>query len=132
MSITGSCLCGAVTFEISGAFEGFFLCHCSRCRKGTGSAHASNMFSRTASLAWLSGKDKVRLYRVPDTRHQKSFCEQCGSALPRVEPDGVLVAPAGSLDGDVLVRPNAHIFFASRANWDDRLEDVPKVAALPD
>ena len=127
----GGCLCGAVTFEIAGAFEGFFLCHCSRCRKGTGSAHAANLFSRSATITWLSGEDKVRVYRVPDTRHQKCFCTDCGSALPRVQPDGMLVVPAGSLDSDVHVRPNAHIFCASRANWDDHLEDVPKLDAFP-
>ena len=41
---SGTCLCGAVRFEISGSFERFYLCHCSRCRKGSGSAHAANLF----------------------------------------------------------------------------------------
>jgi hypothetical protein len=45
-TVTGSCLCGAVSFEVSGAFDSFFLCHCSRCRKDTGSAHAANLFWR--------------------------------------------------------------------------------------
>ncbi|MCI3132528.1 GFA family protein [Phenylobacterium aquaticum] len=53
----GSCLCGGIAFEISGPFEAFFLCHCSRCRKDTGSAHAANLFSSTAKLTWLSGQD---------------------------------------------------------------------------
>ncbi|MGE0666000.1 MAG: GFA family protein [Sphingomonadales bacterium] len=129
---TGGCLCGAVTFQISGAFEGFFLCHCSRCRKGTGSAHAANLFSTAATVTWLSGEDKVKTYRIPDTRHQKCFCTECGSALPRVQPGStLLVVPAGSLDSGVDVRPNAHIFFASRANWDERLEDVPKMDTFP-
>jgi hypothetical protein len=129
---TGTCLCGAVSFEVSGAFEGFFLCHCSRCRKGTGSAHAANLFSRTAHVTWLSGEDRVKTYRVPGTRHQKSFCAECSSALPRVQPDlGLLVVPAGSLDSEVRIRPDAHIFFADRADWDQRLEDVPKVDKLP-
>ncbi len=127
----GACLCGAVAFEITGAFEGFFLCHCSRCRKGTGSAHAANLFSRTATLSWRSGEDKVRIYRVPDTRHQRCFCADCGAALPRIQPDGALVVPAGSLDSDVPVRPDAHICCASRANWDDRLDEVPRLDGLP-
>ena len=54
----GSCLCGAVRFEVTGAFESFFLCHCSRCRKDTGSAHGANLFSSTAKLAWLKGEDR--------------------------------------------------------------------------
>ena len=129
---TGSCQCGTVKFRISGAFERFFLCHCMRCRKDTGSAHAANLFSSTATVDWLSGRDNVRTYRVPGTRHEKSFCIACGSALPRVQLDGALVVvPAGSLDSPIAVRPDAHICCASRADWDAHLEDVPQLDALP-
>ena len=55
-SIPGSCLCGAVRFEIRGSLERFFLCHCRRCQKDTGTAHAANLFSATAGLA---AKDKT-------------------------------------------------------------------------
>ncbi|MEP7210377.1 MAG: GFA family protein [Alphaproteobacteria bacterium] len=129
---SGACLCGAVRFEISGAFDSFFLCHCSRCRKGSGSAHAANLFSATARITWLSGRDRIRTFRLVDTRHERSFCVECGSALPGLQFDGaLLVVPAGSLDGPIDIRPNAHICFASRAGWDERLEDIPKIDALP-
>ena len=106
---TGACLCGAVQFRISGEFESFFLCLCTRCRKDTGSAHAANLFLSTAAIAWLSGHDSVKTYRVPGTRHEKSFCTECGSALPRVQLDASVVVPAGSLDSAIDIRPNAHI-----------------------
>lgn len=121
----GSCLCGAATFQIIGEFEAFYLCHCGRCRKDTGSAHGANMFSSSATIEWLSGQESVRTYRVPDTRHRKSFCAECGSALPRVE-GGSIVVPAGSLDDATAIRPDAHIFVASRAEWDEKLEDIPQ------
>lgn len=128
----GACLCGAVRFEISGAFEGFFLCHCGRCRKGTGTAHAANLFSQGAALRWLAGERHLKIYRVPDTRHQKCFCTECGSPLPQMQRDGaLLVVPAGSLDTEVSTRPNAHICWESRASWDDGLETVPKLDSLP-
>jgi hypothetical protein len=127
----GSCLCGEVRFEIFGDFERFFLCHCGRCRKGTGSAHAANLFSSTAKVNWLSGEAKVKTYRVPSTRHQKSFCAECGSALPRVDSRGGIVVPAGSLDSALEERPDAHICVASRAAWDRHLEHVPQFDGLP-
>ncbi|SHF30519.1 Uncharacterized conserved protein [Kaistia soli DSM 19436] len=128
----GSCLCGEVRFEISGAFEHFFLCHCDRCRKDTGSAHAANLFSTTAAITWLSGQENARTFQVPSSRHRKSFCSKCGSALPDVQFDGgLLVVPAGSLDVDIDIEPNAHIFFAERANWDEQLEAAPKIDGLP-
>lgn len=128
----GSCLCEAVRFEITGDFERFFLCHCKRCRKGTGSAHGANLFSSTAKIRWLSGEEKIRTFVVPSTRHQKAFCSECGSALPRVPKNGtMLVVPAGSLDSAIELRPDAHIFVASRADWDHDLELVPHVDGLP-
>ncbi len=128
----GACQCGAVRFQISGTFESFFLCHCGRCRKDTGSAHGANLFSSTATITWLSGHDNIKTYRVPASRHRKCFCSECGSALPRDQVDnGLLIVPAGSLDSAIGIRPQAHICFASRAEWDAHLEDVPKLDGLP-
>jgi len=128
----GSCQCGAVKFQISGPFESFFLCHCSRCRKDTGSAHAANLFSTVAKIIWLSGEDRIKTYRVPESRHEKSFCSECGSAVPGIQMDGaLLVVPAGSLDTPVDIRPNAHICLSSRANWDDGLDEVSRLEGLP-
>lgn len=129
---TGSCLCGAVRFEITGDFDRFFMCHCSRCRKGSGSAHGANLFSATARLAWLAGADKVRTFHVAGTRHQRSFCTECGCGLPRQSADGrLLVVPAGSLDSDLALRPTSHIFVDDRAKWDEALETVPRAARYP-
>jgi hypothetical protein len=128
----GSCLCGEVQFEVLGDFESFFLCHCGRCQKDTGSAHAANLFSSTARINWLSGEGKIKTFRVPSTRHEKSFCSECGSALPGLQMNGTRIkVPAGSLDSAVAIRPNAHIFVANGANWDTRLEDIPRFVALP-
>ncbi len=133
MNYKGSCLCGAVTFEIEGEFESFYLCHCERCRKDTGSAHAANLFSSTARLRWLSGEDKAKIYNHRSEGHIKSFCSICGSALPNIQLDGaLLVVPAGCLDSDLNMRPQGHIFCAHRASWDNDLESVPKFDELPD
>lgn len=127
----GSCLCGQVKFEVEGAFDRFFLCHCTYCQKDTGSAHAANLFSFTGSLKWLSGQDKVVMYNLPSTRHTKSFCGTCGSAVPTSAGGKFIVVPAGSLDTVVTLKPTAHIFVASRAGWDHDLESVPSHDKFP-
>lgn len=122
----GSCLCGAVRFEVSGDFEKFYLCHCQHCRKDTGSAHAANLFSSVASLRWIAGEDRTTSFILPSTRHSKRFCSVCGSALPILQMEGqVLIVPAGSLDTEVAPRPDAHLFNSSRASWDKALEEIP-------
>lgn len=130
--VTGQCLCGAVKFCISGEFERFFLCHCARCRKDTGSAHSANLFSSTAKISWLSGEENIKTFRLSGSRHVKSFCSECGSALPFSHAnDGVLVVPAGSLDSPVAIRPDAHICVSSRADWDNDLASIERIDGLP-
>lgn len=129
---TGSCLCRKVTFEILGAFDRFFLCHCEYCRKDTGSAHAANLFSSTAKLKWLSGEDNIKTFDFESSGHIKSFCSDCGSALPNIQINGtLLVVPAGSLDCDVSIAPQGHIFVSHKANWDNDLHTVQKFDELP-
>ena len=128
----GQCLCGAVKFHISGAFDCFFLCHCSRCRKDSGSAHSANLFSSSATITWVSGEENTRRFRLSATKHVKCFCTNCGSALPFYqEADGVLVVPAGSLDCPIRIRPTAHISFSSRAHWDNDLTSLERIEGLP-
>lgn len=128
----GSCLCGKVKYEVEGEFESFFLCHCKFCQKDTGSAHAANLFSTTSKLSWLSGEEFVKTFNLPNTRHVKSFCVICGSSTPSVQSAGtLLVVPAGSLDVPVKLRPKAHLFMASKADWDEDLERLKKFDGLP-
>lgn len=126
----GSCLCGEVRFKVEGEFEHFYLCHCTYCRKDTGSAHGANLFSSNASVNWLSGQDKVKTYNLPQTRHIRCFCTICGSALPYVT-NNMVVVPAGSLDSDPAITPSGHIFSASRAQWDRNLASVPSFDKFP-
>ncbi len=129
----GSCLCGAVHFEIRGDFERFYLCHCQHCQKDTGAAHAANLFSTSATLHWLSGEDLVKSFTVTGSRHMKSFCSTCGSALPSRQQEGqLLVVPAGSLDSELSIRPLAHLFVASKAQWEQGLTDIPQFEKLPE
>jgi len=128
----GTCLCERVQFEIEGDFESFFLCHCKYCQKDTGSAHGANLFSTTAKLKWLAGQDHVKSFTLPGTRHMKSFCHECGSAVPNQQMNGqLLVVPAGSLNSDLTMTPNAHIFCSSRAGWDTLLETIKKFEKFP-
>lgn len=129
----GSCLCGSVKYEVSGEFKSFFLCHCVYCQKDSGAAFAANLFANTSTLTWLQGDAFVKIYRHTNTSHVKSFCQNCGSALPTMTEDtGCVMVPAGSLDSPVPMLPTAKIFVASRARWSDHLDHLPGCEALPE
>ena len=126
----GSCLCGQVRYVVEGSFDRFYLCHCSHCRKDTGSAHAANLFSSTAKLTLLAGENSITTFKLPDTRHIRSFCAICGSALP-VAGFSMITVPAGSLDTDITQTPDGHIFTASRATWDQIVNSAPQYDLFP-
>lgn len=126
----GSCVCGKVTFEVIGDFNGFFLCHCSRCRKESGSAYGANLFFNNGELRWRTGSEHAKTFHLPNSRFAKTFCDICGSALP-TQGHGGLAVPAGALDSAIEQRPTAHICIGSRANWDFDLEQVPRFDELP-
>jgi len=115
--LSGSCLCGAVKYEATGEPQRFVHCHCSRCRKATGTGHASNLFLQPGSLQWLAGAERIRSFKVPEAkRFTNVFCETCGGRLPRQAMDAVII-PAGSLDDEPPMKPGARIFYGSRASW---------------
>ncbi len=133
MEYFGSCLCKGIKFKISGDFERFYLCHCSYCRKDTGSAHAANLFSTTAILEWEKRETEIKVYQMPESNHAKAFCATCGSALPNLQMEGkLLVVPAGCLDSELDKRPDSHIFISSKAGWDEDLEDICKFERFPE
>ncbi len=128
----GSCLCGTVSFQVKGEFDSLYLCHCHYCQKDTGSAHAANLFSHSAELVWQSGSDAVTSFTLPGTRHSKSFCKLCGSALPKTQAAGLLVVPAGCLDTEVSISPTAQIFTSRKAAWLKASGEEPTFEELPE
>ena len=130
--IKGSCLCGAVRFEIEGEFEEMHHCHCSRCRKAHGAAFSTFARTTKANVNVVSGGDRVRRFRSSPPV-ERSFCGECGSNLFfRFDalPDAVWIA-VGSLDDDPRMRPQAHIFTGSRAAWHDISDDLPQFDEYP-
>jgi hypothetical protein len=128
----GSCLCGAVQYEISGEPARFYHCHCKRCRKASGTAHASNLLIRPGAIHWLKGEELIKSYKVPEAkRFTNCFCANCGGRLPRyVQETDFIVIPAGSLDSEAAIRPQARIFWDSRADWSCR-DDLPVYSEYP-
>lgn len=125
--LSGSCLCGSVAFEIHCDARRFYHCHCERCRKSTGSAHASNIIAKPISVSWSAGEELVRHYRLPEAKYYgAAFCSNCGSPVPRVAPDrSYAVIPAGTLDHEPRIEPEARIFHGSRAEWSCDQRAIP-------
>lgn len=130
--IEGSCLCGAVRYEVAGPFLRSAHCHCSRCRRATGSAHATNLYVASDQLRWLAGEDRVRRYDLPTARSfSTTFCTACGTPLPGHTRSGAeIVVPVGSLDREPVLKPQLNIFWASRPGWSCADSDLPSYDEL--
>ncbi|HEX3453341.1 MAG TPA: GFA family protein [Gaiellaceae bacterium] len=131
--VTGSCLCGGVRFEVTLPFRRASHCHCSRCRKHSGTFGLTQGRVPRDGFRLLEGSELVQVYR-PDGGMTKAFCSVCGSSLfGGTWPDGPEVSiRLGALDGDPGVRPQYHSQTASAAPWetlpDDGLPRYPDAA----
>ena len=116
--INGGCLCGEVEYSIENDFLFLLFCHCEQCRRISGSAHGSNLFSATGSLSWEQGRELVRTFRHPSRDFTKAFCTTCGSGLPYVSKSGsMVIVPAGSLHSEPRFGKAATVFLSERVTW---------------
>lgn len=114
---TGGCLCGDVKYEIDGSISPIWLCHCSKCRRRTGSAFHASAVCSPDLFRWVSGEDSIQEYE--DTPGYKvRFCPRCGSPVPSyLEQFGLVFLHVGALDGDPGRQIDHHIFVGSKAPW---------------
>lgn len=130
----GSCLCGAVVYEIALPFRVVHNCHCSRCRRARAAAHTTNGFVPIEALRWIRGAENVCNYRYERGNGMgQSFCTTCGGKVARERPEvGIVGVPLAGLDGDPGKGADDHIYMGSRARWYDPQDDLPKFGEMPD
>lgn len=128
---SGGCLCGAVRLELDGFESGVSHCHCQMCRKFHGAAFATFATVKKSSFRWLAGENKLKEFRAA-IGTVRTFCSECGSSLtfasPAADTDNIEVA-LGIMEGDLPVRPEAHIFVGSSASWFVITDDLPQFVA---
>ena len=123
----GSCLCGKITFTISGAIKNIVHCHCSLCRKAQGSAFATNANVNVMHFNFVSGENNLTPYQSTPTQ-TKYFCKTCGSPIMSKNtetPENIRIR-LGTIVSDICERPAAHIFVSSKANWETICDNLPK------
>ena len=122
----GSCLCGAVTFDVEGALPPPNACHCSRCRKQSGHYFASTEVARDRLR--ISGSDNVSWY-FSSERVRRGFCATCGASLFFDPPHRDWIAVAmGAFDGPTEARMNLHIFVDDKGDYYQIADGLPQNA----
>lgn len=129
--IEGSCLCGALRYEIEPPLRSMLHCHCSMCRKHHGSAFVTFVTAPPSAFRWTAPPQTLRRFRSSGLL-ERGFCDRCGSPAPvPLETAGLVLAPAGALHGELGVQPRAHLFVASKAPWDEINDALPRFEAFP-
>jgi len=131
--IRGSCLCGGVQFEFESAVGPFELCHCSRCRKSSGSQFMAGITIRAKGFRMVTGRELITKYELPvrdePPAYARVFCRRCGCVVPEADPPNTesFEIAAGLLDDDPGVRPDRHIMVECKAPWTEFREgDLPQ------
>ncbi len=127
----GSCLCGAVQWQLTGPLQAARFCHCSHCRKFSGAAAGAWAMASTADFSVSHGEDSVRRYN--SGRGLRCFCGHCGSALwfESIEHPQLVSIALGSLDGGDIPAPEMHIFTGARPAWSAIADQLPQHADYP-
>ena len=125
--LRGSCLCGAVTFEVTGPHSPIEVCHCVQCRKWTGHFFANIEVPRD-SLE-VHGEDHIRWYQS-SAKVRRGFCAVCGSTLffdpvDKVKHNWIGIA-MGALDTPTGSRIALHIFTAEKGDYYEIPDDEPQ------
>jgi hypothetical protein len=123
----GSCLCGSVRYELSGELGEFGYCHCTSCRKASGSAHAANAPIDRDKFTLVSGEDVLREYESSPGK-LRAFCSCCGSPIYArlAENPDTLRIRLGSLDTPFAKQPRAHTWVADKASWEPIDDGLPQ------
>lgn len=124
---SGQCLCGAVSFKIENGISDIIHCHCSLCRKNSGTAYATNGFVNTEDFHILSGQDNLSTFSFKPGRN-RHFCKTCGSPIYSSNEDDKsrIRIRLGAIDSEVTERPISHNFVTSKASWEDLDADLPR------
>ena len=117
--VKGSCLCGDVQIEVSGKISSIIHCHCSLCRKSSGTAYATNGFVDADALVITQGAAKLNFFELKPGK-KRHFCQRCASPIYSTNADDPsrVRLRLGVLDDDIDERPMSHNFVTSKANWD--------------
>jgi hypothetical protein len=122
----GSCLCGAVQYEIAAPFIYAGNCHCSQCRRASGSAFNSFAGVRQEALRITSGEAELSTY-AKGTDSILKFCKVCGSNLFSVKPgSGLVHIRMGTLLDEPGIQPMVHVFVGSKAPWHKITDTLPQ------
>jgi hypothetical protein len=125
----GSCLCGAVAYEVDADIGRIVHCHCETCRKTHGSAFSTVSPVPRDKFRFTKGQDMLAAFESSPGKLRK-FCARCGSHIVAERPNQpVVLLRLGCLDTKIEARPSAHIWRSDAANWydpKDRLPEVPE------
>ena len=128
---SGQCLCGAVKVTIAGAISDIIHCHCSLCRKNSGSAYATNGFVAAKDFVVIAGANALTSFSFKPGR-QRHFCQHCGSPVysSNAEDPSRVRVRLGMIESDIIERPISHNFVTSKANWEEMDAELPRYEAF--
>jgi hypothetical protein len=129
-TLSGRCRCGQVCYEVADEFQYAANCHCSACRRATGSAFKPFGGIQRKKFAVCQGKDFLKIMGEPNAHDAR--CEKCGSLLYSIVRKGEYVhVTFGTLIGDPSLKPTEHIYVGSKASWFTITDQLPQHLELP-
>ena len=130
---SGSCLCGAVQYTVSGAPIMAGHCHCIDCRKSAGTGHVTLAMFDKADVEITGRLAEHSTIADSGETATRSFCPTCGGRLfSRISSHPEMLAiMAGTLDNPEAIQPQFSVFNKNHLSWDMMDPAVPAFDEMP-
>lgn len=127
----GGCLCGKIQYQVDQIEPQMAHCHCRMCRKFHGAAFSTFAEARVENFHWLQGEQHLKTYHAPNGT-ERQFCRHCGSSLifkPANDKGELVEFSLATLDSEITLKPDAHIFTDNAVSWLEINDPLPKYPA---
>ena len=131
MSIKGSCSCESISYKVNGKLKDAGACHCSICRKTSGSQSSAYALLEPKEFSWATG-EKLLSYYESSNDMGTYFCSKCGSTLCGAYKGDICWVTLGCVEGDPEIKVEKHIFMGSKASWETIPSEVSQFEEFPE
>ncbi|RTZ64977.1 MAG: GFA family protein [Aquificaceae bacterium] len=124
----GQCLCGEIQYEVDIIEPRMAYCHCIACRKFHGAAFSTFGEAKSENFRWVKGESLLKRY-IAENGAVRQFCKNCGASMTFAtskNSNDVIEFALGTLDSDIELQPDAHLFTRYKANWSMICDGLPQ------
>jgi hypothetical protein len=119
-TLDGGCQCGALRYRFEGEPISLAVCHCTECKRQSGSSFGMSLTVPKEGFRMLAGAPKTYTRKADSGREVVcAFCPECGTRIYHqpLYREGALNIKPGTLDDTSWLRPTIQVWTCRKHDW---------------